>query len=394
MVKYEEALKIIDNYQFKTTVKTLSSLNALNYVLAQDIYAKTNVPNFRKSAMDGYAINKNSDLTKPFKIIETNYAGTYNNPKLKVNECVRIMTGSFVPDDANQIIVQELANRNGNIVTFNIPKTKLNDNLCNIGEDIKLDQLLFTKGTLITPSIISSLISSGNHNINVYGKPNILLLTTGDEVRNDDSNLNIGEIYNSNLGYLLPRLNQLGFECEHIHLTDDQAKLESVISTTYDLIISTGAISVGEKDIIRNFINGTNATVLFDRVNIMPGGPVCFWQHNQTPIISLAGSPFANFVTFELFARRILSKITNDESLIARERQAVLNDYYCKTLKKQRFIKAHINNNKVTIPANNHLASSMHEMCLCNGLISLSRGDYDLKPGDRITFIYLRRNNE
>lgn len=394
MVKYEQALSIIDDYDFNHKIQTIDAIISLNYVLAEDIYAKVNVPNFRKSAMDGYALNKDSDMMKPFKVIATNYAGSYNNPELKLNECVRIMTGAFVPDSANQVIVQELADEVDGYVSFNIPKTKLSDNLCNVGEDIEDKELLFKVGTLITASIISSLISSGNHNVKVYDKPNVLLLTTGDEVVNNGNPLQLGQIYNSNLGYLKPRLLELGFTSNHVHLKDDQKLIEQVMTNDYDLVITTGAISVGEKDIIRNYINNTKAKVLFDRVNIMPGGPVCFWQHDNIPIISLAGSPFANFVTFELFARRILSKIVNDPSLIVKEKQIVLNDYYCKNLKKRRFIKAHINDSNVTIPANNHLASSMHEMCLCNGLINLPRGDYDLKPGDKITFIELRRTYE
>lgn len=394
MVKYEQALSIIDDYDFKHKIQTIDAITSLNYVLAEDIYAKVNVPNFRKSAMDGYAINKDSDLTKPFEIIAINYAGEYNNPKIDLNQCVRIMTGAFVPDDANRIIVQELANVDGENVTFTIPQTKLNDNLCNIGEDIANQTKLFSKGKLINATMISSLISSGNHQIKVYPKPNILLLTTGDEIVNNDVPLQLGQIYNSNHGYLQPRLLELGFECTHKHIEDQPQELTKLLNHQYDLIISTGAISVGDKDIVRKYIVNNQANILFDRVNIMPGGPVVFWEHNDIPIISLAGSPFANFVTFELFARRIIAHLAQDKTLIPKQLQLTLDDNYQKYLKKRRFVKAHATGELVSIPANNHLASSMHEMCLCNGLINLERGEHNKQPGDIIEFIDLRRYYE
>lgn len=392
MVKYKQALKIIDDYTFKQITTSIESLDSLGYVLAKDYNSNISVPSFRKSAMDGYAITADADLNSSFTVIETIYAGDNKNPRVSANQCVKIMTGAPLPDDCDQVIVKELANLSNQTVTFSIPQTKLNPNICQIGEDIKLGQKLFTSGTVITPSIISSLISCGIFTVEVYQKPTILLVTTGDEVINDNSNLVRGQIYNSNLGYLKSRLLELGFKADTVHLTDQTSNINNLFKTNYDLIITTGAISVGDRDIVRKFIEVNNPTILFDRVNIMPGGPVVFWEYNQTPIISLAGSPFANFVTFELFARRILAHLTNDQTLIIREQQMILDDSYQKTIKKPRFVKAQIANNKVTIPATNHLASSMHEMTLSNCLINLERGEHNLKPGAIVTVLDIRRN--
>lgn len=394
MVKYHQALSIIDDYDFELKTISIDSFDSRGYVLAKDYTSNINVPSFRKSAMDGYAVTADADLDSPFTIIDTIYAGDQKNPQVSVNQCVKIMTGAPLPDDCDQVIVQELAKCENSIVTFSIPNTKLNPNVCQIGEDIKLGQKLFTSGTVITSTVISSLISCGIFTVEVYQKPSILLVTTGDEVVNDNSNLARGQIYNSNLGYLKSRLVELGFKADTVHLTDQINNVNNLFKTDYDLIITTGAISVGERDIVRKYIQENNPTILFDRVNIMPGGPVVFWEYNQTPIISLAGSPFANFVTFELFARRILAHLTNDQSLIVHPQQMVLTDNYQKTIKKRRFVKAQIINNQVTIPATNHLASSMHEMTLCNCLINLERGEHDIKPGTLVTVLDIRRNYE
>ncbi len=394
MVKYEQALQLIDDYQFKPKTIKIETFDSLGYTLATDCYSNINVPAFRKSAMDGYALNSSDDLTQDFNVIETVYAGSNLNPKLDSFECVKIMTGAPIPDNCDIVIVKELANVRDDIVNFNIPKTKLNPNICQIGEDIKNGELLFTAGTLITPTVISSLISSGIFEIEVYAKPSILLVTTGDEVVTSNVPLDYGQIYNSNLAYLKTRLLELGFKADTIHIDDSGQSLKSILKTKYDLIITTGAISVGDRDIVRNYITATSPQIIFDRVNIMPGGPVVFWEHNQTPIISLAGSPFANFVTFELFARRILAHLTNDNSLIVKERVMTIDDCYQKTIKKRRFVKANLKDGKVTLPATNHLASSMHEITLCNCLINLQRGEHNLQPGDHVKVIDIRRNHE
>lgn len=394
MVNYQRALDLIDQYNFKPKTKTINTFDSLGLTLATDYTSKINVPSFRKSAMDGYALNSNNDVHGQFEVLTTIYAGDNNNPEVNFGQCVKIMTGAPVPNNCDIVIVQELSNRTANTVTFNIPPNKLNPNICQIGEDIKANQLLFTAGTLITSTVISSLISCGIFEVEVTTKPTILLVTTGDEVITSNTPLSYGQIYNSNLGYLQARLSELGFTADTIHLTDDHLVPATHNFNRYDLVITTGAISVGERDTVRNYLKDHHPPIIFDRVNIMPGGPVVFWQYKDTPVISLAGSPFANFVTFELFARRILAKLSNDDSLIITERLFALNDSYIKKIKKRRFVKAHLDFDNLTIPAANHLASSMHEMTMCNCLINLEHGDYNLQPGDLVPVLDLRRTYE
>ncbi len=394
MVNYQRALDLIDQYNFKQKTETIGTFDSLGLTLAVDYTSNINVPSYRKSAMDGYALNSNDDLGQQFEVVTTIYAGDNKNPEINSGQCVKIMTGAPVPDNCDLVIVQELSNHNGNTVTFNLPETKLNSNICQIGEDIKVNQLLFTTGTLITPTVISSLISCGIFEVEVTSKPTILLITTGDEVITTNIPLNHGQIYNSNLGYLKARLSELGFTADTIHLTDETLQPDVHNFNNYDLVITTGAISVGERDTVRNYLKAKQPQIIFDRVNIMPGGPVVFWQYESTPVISLAGSPFANFVTFELFARRMLAKLSNDHSLIITERLIKINDNYTKKIKKRRFVKAHLDFDNLTIPATNHLASSMHEMTLCNCLINLERGDYNLQPGDLVPVLDIRRTYE
>ncbi|MFV0246696.1 MAG: molybdopterin molybdotransferase MoeA [Mycoplasmatales bacterium] len=389
MVKYQEALNIIDAYNFNKKIISINTMDSLDYVLAQDIKSLVDVPNTNKSAMDGYAILDYKEGSS-LEIINTIYAGEFKDITLKETQCVKIMTGAPLPSNAKKVIVKELALEENGYVSFNIPSTKLNDNICFVGEDIKKDQVLFSKDTLINATTISSLISGGIFNIEVYAKPNILLLTTGDEVITKDTTLDKGQVYNSNYAYLYSRLKELCFKCSHHHLDDDE-NLESYINKEYDFVITTGAISVGDKDFIRHYVQDTKKDILFDRVNIMPGGPCMLWLFDNVPVMSLAGSPYANFVTFELFARRILAHLSNNKNLLTKEKTLRLKCEYKKDIKKLRFVKSKFKGHYVDIPANNHLASSMHEMNMCNSFIVLEPGKRDLKENDLVKVIDLRR---
>ncbi len=394
MVNIENAYDIIDNLKYSRSTIVIDTLKANDFVLAKDYQAQINVPPFNRSAMDGYAVNCNEDLSAKLKVINTVYAGDTSEVDVGRNECVKIMTGGQVPTNLERVIVQELATENDGYVTFNETHRTMNANISLIGEDIAKGDKIGSKHQLITPSLISSLISCGVFQVEVYVKPKILFVSTGDEIVSNEQKLKPGQIYNSNMAYIVSRLNQLGFKCDSKHIGDNIDNIRSIFNLGYNLIITTGAISVGDKDIFRKFINTNQCTVHFDRVNIMPGGPCCFWSFGDDNIISLAGSPFANIVTFELLARRVLAQLTHDHTLVAQQYQINLLSSYKKTIKKTRFVKAHINHHGVSIPGSNHMASSAHEMNLCNAFIELKRGEHDLNIGDLVTVIDIRRQYE
>lgn len=391
MIKFDKATDIIDNYNATVKHIKMNTLDSLSFALARDVYSNINVPSFRRSAMDGYALNKkNLTANKKYEIASNCYAGDTTVFEPSNDQVVRIMTGAMVPDNCDIVIMQELANEANGHVSFNIPATTLNANICEIGEDIQKGSPLYKVGTIITPTILSCLISTGIFEIEVISKPNVLVLTTGDEVIEADKALNPGKIYNSNMAYITTRLNELQIPNNHIHISDDMLELNRLLNEAsnndkYDLIISTGAISVGEKDILRNFINSNNIAPLIDRVNIMPGGPFAFWEYNELPIISLAGSPFANFVTMEMLATRLLAKMTGNSNMIPKLESLNFEGSYCKKLKKKRFLKAHANSHTVTLTTNNHLASALYEMSFCNCLMCLERGEHNITSGDPVT---------
>ncbi len=396
MIKLEEAISLIDNFNYNYLTKTISINFAFNKTLAEDILAPLNVPHFNKSAMDGFAIKKEDLINNDFTIITTTFAGDDHQLELKDNQAQRIMTGAKIANNADIVIQQELAVIKNDKVLFNIPKNKLNTNICYIGEDIKKDQVLFKKGTTLSPTKIATLVSAGIKDVRVFEEPNILVLTTGSEISLSASIKEIEnstKIYNSNQAFISTRLqscylNNITFK----HINDDVEQLNDYLTNNineFDLVITTGAISVGQKDIVRHLAIKNPQNIIFDRINIMPGGPCMFWKFFNTPIISLAGSPFANLVTFELIVMTYLSNLLNNKKFRPILHTATFKDTYKKKISKTRFLKVNTINNNVYLANKTQYASSIYDMANCNSFLFLKAGDIDLKENDDVKIVKL-----
>ena len=173
--------------------------NALGFVLAEDVISPINMPPFRQSAMDGYALNIHEDSS--YKIIDEVKAGDDHHPLLKTGESVRIFTGSAVPDTANTVIMQEKVKQNKNQLQLNNPAI-LNENIRPKGEQIKEGDIALKKGTKLTPAAIGFLLTLGIIKVTVFKKPKIGVVTTGNELIKAGQPLTYGKIYESNSGML------------------------------------------------------------------------------------------------------------------------------------------------------------------------------------------------
>ncbi len=396
MIKLEQAISLIDRFEYNYLITTVTITSALNKTLASDIYAPIDVPHFNKSAMDGYAIRKIDLETNNFTIVATTFAGDNHNINLQANQAQRIMTGAKIANNADFVIQQELAVIKDNQLSFNIPNQLLNPNICYIGEDILHNQLLFPAGTCLNPTKIAALISAGITTVEIYQQPRILVLSTGNEITTSASLEQIQEstqIYNSNQAFIAMRLQQCYLNSITLkHINDDLDQLVHFLTNhidDFDLIVTTGAISVGQKDIIRQMATKNPQNIIFDRINIMPGGPCMFWQYLNTPIISLAGSPFANLVTFELIVITYLSNLLHNPKLRPILVDATFQDYYVKKIKKTRFLKVNTTNNQVTLANKTQYASSIYDMANCNSFLYLKAGNINLKPNDPVKIIKL-----
>lgn len=316
MISKEEALNLILNTVKPIGTETVSLENSLDMVLADDIYSKDYLPPFNKSAMDGYAI-KSSDTTKEnltFNIIKTIKAGDFFNGVVHNGEAYKIMTGAPVPAGADCVIQIEKVKVNGSKLT--VPENLSEGlNIIKKGEEIEVGQIALKKNQCIRPMEIGMLASLGYSSVNVYKKPVVGLIITGDELVDITNNPTLGKIRNSNEHTLKALIAKTGAKSlSYGIIKDEKEVLKNSIKNALeasDIIITSGGASVGDYDFTSQVLEELNCEELFSSVAIKPGKPISFWKFNNKYIFSLPGNPLSALITFEEFIKPAIEKIMN-----------------------------------------------------------------------------------
>ena len=198
LLSLEDALsQIVDALPAYNQFEQLPLKQALNRITYGDISSTVNVPSFRNSSMDGYALSINSDVTESLNIAGTSWAGKPFTDHVPIGSCVRIFTGAYVPDDCDCVVRQENATRNNDTVKLNKPP-QLYDNVRDIGDDSKKHELVLSSNTLISAANIGLLASCGIADVAVYKRLNVGFFSTGDELVSIGSSLELGQIFDSN----------------------------------------------------------------------------------------------------------------------------------------------------------------------------------------------------
>ncbi len=289
--------------------------NSLNRVLYQNIKSHINIPSFKNSAMDGYAINIKNLKKNNYSLneIAISLAGKPYNKKLKNKETVKVMTGSLIPDNADAVIMKEMTISNKKEIKFK-KNIKKNQNIRFIGEDIKKSSIVLKKGTAINHINLSILSSMGIKKIKVFKKPIISFFSTGDELISINKKLTKGKIYDSNRYLLHGLLSGLPVIINDMGVVADK---ESLIikklkecEKRSDLIITTGGVSVGDADYIRDALNKIGK-INFWKISIKPGRPLAYGKIGKSLFFGLPGNPVSAAVTFELFVIPAINKIIN-----------------------------------------------------------------------------------
>jgi molybdopterin molybdotransferase len=286
--------------------ESISIQNALGRVLAEEIVPRINVPAHDNSAMDGYAV-RFADLEKPLKEVGAALAGKPFTGKMGPGECVRIMTGAVMPPGADTVVIQEVVKRDGERVIVP-PGQKKAQNVRYAGEDLKIGVAVLKPGTLLKPADIGLIASLGIAEVRVKRRLRVAFFATGDELASIGSPLKEGEIYDSNRYTVHGMLARLGVEAIDMGVVrDDPAALEKafLLASKQDVIITTGGVSVGEADFIKQMM-AKLGEVLFWKIAMRPGRPMAFGRIGDAFLFGLPGNPVAVMVTFYQFVRDAL----------------------------------------------------------------------------------------
>jgi len=312
ILSFKEALNLaLNSAPITKQIETVLLNSALGRVLAEDIYCKKSLPSFNNSAMDGFAINS-KDNSKRFKIVATILAGDNQEPILKDGTCYKIMTGAKVPDDADTIIpIEECKEVTNEYITLS-NGIKAGQNLRKKGEEKSIGELLISKGERLSEAHIALLSAQGILAIRVFAPLKIAILSTGNEIKEPWQEASEDEIYNANAFGISSLLNRFGFNPSYIGAISDNLKetKEQIANLKgYDAIITTGAISMGEADFLKEAYLSNGLKPLFHGVNVKPGRPTMMGLMQDSFIMAMPGNPLTTMVNTLLLSIPILFKM-------------------------------------------------------------------------------------
>ena len=396
MISVEKALKtILINFQ-PLGLEKINILEARKRVIGEDIFAPHNIPSADNSAMDGYAVRhidtKGATQDKPLqlKIIEDIPAGKVALKKIKKGEAARIMTGAVIPEGADSVIRQEDTKKNGKTVLIYTSAEK-GTNIRFAGEDVQKGELVVNKGSALRPADIGMLAALGKAFISVYQKPRVAIMSTGDELVDIETDPPLGKIINSNSYSLAAQV----LECGGIPIMlgiskDKKIDLQKKFKTALhaDVIISSGGVSVGDFDFVKNVMGEIGNAMHFWQVAMRPGKPLAFGAIESVPLFGLPGNPVSAMVSFEQFVRPSLLKMQGHKKIFRQTAKAVCAQEVQKSAGFKHFIRAVVKKEKDQYVASTTGAQGsgiLKSMVIANALIVMGENETRIKKGSQVT---------
>lgn len=389
-VSVETALDLIyKNVRVKAT-KLLPLEMAVGHVIAQDLIATHNLPPYDNSAMDGFAV-KCADAGKKLTILKTILAGDQEEYLLQDECAYKIMTGAKIPFGTEAIIPIEEAQIVEDSLTF-IKEPKHGMHIRLAGEDIECDDIIITKGTCLCAHHITLLASQGVSHVSVYAKPRVALFGSGSELKMHWQKLEGHQLYNTNTPTFMARAQELGCEAEFLGTAKDSIEdLCKIIDNAldYDLIITSGGVSVGDADFTKEAFGRFGFTPLFEKVDIKPGKPTTFGTITNTYVLNLPGNPLAATLNFELFAKAaILAMSGVEEKYIGFIQTKMQNDFTTRAGK--RSVIPGVFDGCSFAPLQKFAPGMIMPLSVANGFIMIDESISELKAGAEVKFISAR----
>jgi molybdopterin molybdotransferase len=396
MISLEAALSQILAAIRPLGMEKVNLLDALGRVIGEDIVASRPVPPKDNSAMDGYALRSEdiygASRERPvvLNVIEDIPAGAIPQKRVGQGQAARIMTGAPVPEGADAVTRMEDTEKDAQTVRIFV-EVPAGQDIRLAGEDVRPGETVISRGDMIRPAEIGMLAALGRAFISVHQKPLVAILATGNELVDVDENPSPWQIISSNSYALAAQVLDCGAIPLQIGIAKDTredltAKLKSALRA--DLIISSGGVSVGDYDLVKDIMKEVGNRMQFWQVAMRPGKPLAFGALDGVPLFGLPGNPVSSMVSFEQFVRPSILKMMGHRNLFRRTIQAVLTESIDKKKGTRHFIRA-----RITFEDGRYRAVSTGEqgsgilksMVQANGLIVLPDDAASVKAGAMVT---------
>ncbi len=396
MISVEEALQTILSGCRELGLEKVDILEACGRVIGEDVTALRDIPSAANSAMDGYALQsadtKGAHALKPveLKVIETIAAGTLARKTVKAGQAARIMTGAVLPKGADAVVRREDTEETDKTVKVKIAAPRGLD-IRFPGEDVRKGEQVISAGSVLRPGHIGMLSALGRAFVSVYQKPRVAILSTGDELVDIETDPPAGKIVNSNSYSLAAQVLECGSVPVMLGIGRDQkAELAEKfrIARRADVILSSGGVSVGDYDFVKDVMGDIGNAMHFWQVAMRPGKPLAYGSIDGVPLFGLPGNPVSVMVSFEQFVRPYLLRMQGHNRIFRPTLTAVSAQDIKKSSGFKNFIRALVyekGDAYIASITGEQGSGILKSMVAANGFIVLSEKDTFIREGDKVT---------
>lgn len=324
LISIDQALYLIQQHTQALAVETLDLDLALNRYLAESVYSSIDLPMFSQSAVDGYALHIDGEIQADttFELIGEIRAGQALDVELQTGQAMRIFTGAKIPRGTSTVARQEIVKI---INTQSIQLTealKVHADIRDIGEEISMGQCLAEKGQKLSVGAIAALSMAGIQQVKVIQYPKIAVVITGDEVAKTVEDFASGKIFDANAPLIQAWFQQHHQNIDIFHVEDTEHEVKNLLndlSQKYDVVLTTGGVSVGDYDFIRPVALDLGFEQIFWKVKQKPGKPMLFaklQRADQTHcyLLGLPGNPAAVYVGMQIYTTTLLDALQGQTS--------------------------------------------------------------------------------
>ena len=392
MLRLEEALERVLAGVSALPPEQIPLSEAHGRVLAEDVVAPLSIPPWDNSAMDGFAVCAEDFQSIPvvLPVLETIAAGRVGEFTVRPGSCVRIMTGAPMPPGADSVVMVEQTEQVGEGEVRFLKEVHRGQNVRLKGNDVPEGRCVLERGRRLDPPAVGLLSSLGLPLVTVSRRPVVAILSTGDEVVQAGEPLGPGQIYSSNTHSLMGQVLESGalpVDCGNA--PDEPKALEEALRRclSADLIVTTGGVSVGDFDFVKDAYEAVGSALDFWKVRIKPGKPLAFGQIGGKPAFGLPGNPVSCMVNFTQFVRPVIQQMLGASRPFGPVVDAVLEHDIAKSPGRALLCRVRLKMVEGQIfagPFSNQSSGALTSMVASDGLALLNVESEGLRAGETV----------